>query len=371
MENGQTASAPLAKSGRNYGIDLLRILSMFSIVLLHVLGEGGIGQGVAPFSRNYYGYLTLRFLNEFAVDAFGMVSGYVMCKSRPRISRLISLWLEVLFYSAGISMLFILFNCPVVSSVRAEFYSMLLPITGGRYWYMSCYFCLCLFIPVLNAGLEKLSKRELLGTLLGLFFLICVAGSLNTSRKDPFAMNYGFSAAWLCVLYLAGGAYRIHGEQLRIRAWQALLGIAACVLATVYFKHWMDANRWRLSYTLDWMMMSNVSITYTLTAFFMLTLFARMKPGAAAQKVIRLLSPAALGVYLIHVHPMVWSRFITSRFAGLAGLHWLAMLAAAVAAAMGIFAACMAIELGRIHLFRLIRIEKLCEGAEKLLQRLG
>ena len=142
------------KSERNYGIDLLRIVSMFSIVLLHVLGEGGIGQRVVQFSGNYYGYLTLRFLNEFAVDAFGMVSGYVMCTSRPKLSRLMALWLQVLFYSAGISALFIVFDRSGIPSIRAELYSMLLPITGGRYWYMSCYFCMFFFIPVLNAGLE-------------------------------------------------------------------------------------------------------------------------------------------------------------------------------------------------------------------------
>jgi len=292
-----------------------------------------------------------------------------MCKSRTKISRLLSLWLEVLFYSAGLSMLFILFDRSGIPTIRGEFYSMLLPITGGRYWYMSSYFCMFFFIPVMNAGLEKLSGREIRSVLTGLFVMICVAGSLNTSRNDPFAMNYGFSTAWLCVLYLIGGAYRKYGGQLRIRVWQALLGIAACVLLTVLFKHNMDVNRWRLTYTLDWMLMSNVSITYTLTGFFMLTLFARIRPGERAKKVIRLLSPAALGVYLIHVHPHVWSHFITQRFAFLADLHWAAMLLGAIGIAAVIFSVCIAIELVRIRLFRLLRLEKLCEAAERVLAR--
>lgn len=358
------------KDDRNYGIDLLRIMSMFSIVLLHVLGEGGVGMKVEPFSKNYYGYLILRFLNEFAVDAFGMVSGYVMCRSKPRLSRLLALWLQVMFYSVGLSALFILFDRSAVAGVRAELYSMLLPITGGRYWYMSSYFCLFFFIPVLNAGLEKLSWKEIRSVLIGLFVLICIAGSLNTSRKDPFSMNYGFSTAWLCVLYLIGGAYRKHGEHFRIRVWQSLLGIAVCVLVTVYFKHWMDMNRWRLPYTLDWMLMSNVSITYTLTGFFMLTLYARIRPCGWMKRIIRLLSPAALGVYLIHVHPLVWSRFITGRFAFLADLHWMGMLLGAVATAIGIFAVCMLIELCRIRLFRLLRLEKLCAAVGGMLERI-
>lgn len=360
-----------ADSGRNYGIDLLRITSMFSIVLLHILGEGGVGRHVVPYSSNYYSYLTLRFLNEFAVNAYAMISGYVMCKSKPKLSRLLLLWLEVVFYSAGISALFILFDRPSIPSARAELYSMLLPITGNRYWYMSSYFCMFFLIPVLNAGLEKLSGKEIFRTLAGLFLLICVLGSFNTSRNDPFAMNYGFSTAWLCILYLAGGACRIHHVHTRVRPAAAIAGVAACVAATVLFKHGMDVNRWRLSYTLDWMLMSNVSVTYTLTAFFMLMLFARVRPGRRAQKVIALLSPASLGVYLIHVHPMIWSRFITDRFIPLAGMHWLAMLASAVLIALGIFAACLAVDLARIALFRLLRLSALCERIVQLPCRLS
>lgn len=362
-------SAGTIRSERNYGIDILRIWSMFSIVLLHVLGEGGVGRHVEQFSSNYYGYLTLRFLNEFAVDAFGMVSGYVMCRSKPKISRLLVLWLEVLFYSAGLSALFIVFDRASIPSARAELYSMLLPITGGRYWYMSNYFGLFFFIPILNAGIEKLSKKELFGSLAGLFFLICVAGSLNTSRNDPFSMNYGFSTAWLCVLYLAGGTFRKYEEQIRVRVWQALLGIALCVTATVLFKRGMDINRWKLAYTLDWMLMSNVSITYTLTAFFVLTLCVRIRPGLKAQRIIKLLSPAALGVYLIHVHPLVWNRFITNRFAFLAQLHWIPMLAAAAAIAFCIFLLCLLIDLGRIRLFRMLRLEQICIGIERIARR--
>lgn len=367
MNRQQALQAASAKDARHYGIDLLRILSMFSIVLLHVLGEGGVGQAVEPFSRNYYAYLSLRFLNEFAVDAYGMITGYVMYKSRPKLSRLLMLWLEVLFYSAGISVLFMLFQRSSVPVLRAEFYSMLLPITGGRYWYMSCYFCLFLLIPVLNAGIEKLTRAEMRNLLASLFLLICVFGSLNTSRKDPFCMNYGFSTAWLCILYLAGAfcsKYQIHT---RIRPWQALLGIAVCVLSTVAFKSWMDHNRWRLSYTLDWMLMSNVSITYTLTALFMLNLFARVRPGETARRIIALLSPLSLGVYLIHVHPLVWSQFITSRFAWLAGSHWLLMLLQAAAIALCIFAVCLGIDWIRAFLFHLLRLEPLCRRVERLL----
>lgn len=371
MNHQQVLRPASAGSSRHYGIDFLRILSMFSVVLLHVLGEGGVGRAVEPYSKSYYAYLSLRFLHEFAVDAYGMISGYVLYKSRPKLSRLLVLWFEVLFYSAGISVLFILFQRSSVPVRRTELYSMLLPITSGRYWYMSCYFCLYLLIPVLNAGIEKLAKAEMRNLLLGLFFLICVFGGLNINRKDPFAMNYGFSSAWLCVLYLIGAFCAKYQVHTRIRPWQAFAGIAACVLSTVAFKSWMDHHRWLLPYTLDWMLMSNSSITYTLTAFFVLNLFARIRPGQSAQRIIAMLSPLSLGAYLIHVHPLVWSHFITSQFAWLADLPWHSMVFGAVGMALGIFSVCLCIDWVRALLFRLLHIEPFCRRIERLLHHIA
>ena len=44
------SSAILSVRGtRNYGIDLLRIVSMFMVVLLHTLGQGGILKSTVPF----------------------------------------------------------------------------------------------------------------------------------------------------------------------------------------------------------------------------------------------------------------------------------------------------------------------------------
>ena len=41
------------KEERNIGIDLLRIVSMFMVVILHVLGHGGILNATIPFSFNH------------------------------------------------------------------------------------------------------------------------------------------------------------------------------------------------------------------------------------------------------------------------------------------------------------------------------
>jgi surface polysaccharide O-acyltransferase-like enzyme len=39
---------------RNYGVDFLRIISMFMVVILHVLGHGGILKQAEPFTTKYW-----------------------------------------------------------------------------------------------------------------------------------------------------------------------------------------------------------------------------------------------------------------------------------------------------------------------------
>ena len=66
---------------RNYGIDLLRILSMFMVVLLHLCGFGGVLSNVKPFSVNYYIAWFLEIVSYCAVDVFALISGFVGAKN--------------------------------------------------------------------------------------------------------------------------------------------------------------------------------------------------------------------------------------------------------------------------------------------------
>lgn len=78
---------------RNYGIDFLRILSMLMVVFLHVLLQGGILGAAKPNSINYWTAWFLEIACYCAVNCFALTSGYVMCRSRPKFSRLGGLWL--------------------------------------------------------------------------------------------------------------------------------------------------------------------------------------------------------------------------------------------------------------------------------------
>ena len=88
----------------NYGIDWLRILSMYMVAVLHTLGQGGI---LGSFKQGDLSFSIAWFLETSAfgaVDCFALISGYVGYHSHFRYKkgafgfRLFFTRLESLFY---------------------------------------------------------------------------------------------------------------------------------------------------------------------------------------------------------------------------------------------------------------------------------
>ena len=141
---------------RNFGIDMLRIVSMLMVVMLHVLGQGGILDAVKPFSCNYYAANFLETLSYGAVDCFAIISGYVGVDSKFRYISIVTLWRKVAFYTlviTGGTML--LFPSGVTA---AAIQKSLFPVSTSHYWYVTAYFLLFFFMPFLNKMVNALQK---------------------------------------------------------------------------------------------------------------------------------------------------------------------------------------------------------------------
>lgn len=91
---------------RNYGIDFLRMISMIMIVMLHTLGHGGILRSVSFLSVHYQIAWLLEVIAFGAVNTYAMISGFVSVDSHFKISNILILWLQVLFYGILINTVF-------------------------------------------------------------------------------------------------------------------------------------------------------------------------------------------------------------------------------------------------------------------------
>lgn len=99
MEQNQKTSPLIKVSERNYGIDLLRILSMLMIVTLHVLKQGGILDQMNAGTYRYTAAWLLEALSIGAVNIYAMISGFVGVNAKKtRFYKLADMWLQVELY---------------------------------------------------------------------------------------------------------------------------------------------------------------------------------------------------------------------------------------------------------------------------------
>ena len=141
---------------RNLGIELLRIVSMFLIIVLHCLGLGGAGK-CAPehtVQNSILWFLTAACYGS--ANLYALTSGYVCIRATHRWERMIELWLQVFLYSVGIFAVDRILGGSGDLSWR-QIISLLLPVTSNRYWYFSAYFFLFAFLPFTKASVLSVS----------------------------------------------------------------------------------------------------------------------------------------------------------------------------------------------------------------------
>lgn len=335
---------------RNYGIDLLRNVSMFFVVILHVLGAGGMLGAAASVPLKYEVLKAFHIAAMCAVNCYGLISGYVGYRSKFRLSGILILWLQVFLYSAGIGLILHRTMPEVVTWEKAL--ELCQPVIYKQYWYFTAYFALYFTMPALNAAIEHLPRR-VFEVSFGILLLLLTVGQQTFLVNNVFLTGSGYSYLWLAVLYCLGGylaKYR--------KSWKngllCLLGYGFCVFvcwaAQYILRHLGVEKPTRLE--------NYNSPVMVLQAVFLLLLFANLKLPKWLAKITAFFAPAAFGVYLIHTHPVVYSEILTGAFKKLSGYPTGKTVLAMIGACAGIYVACMAIDLVRHYLFRALRLKE-------------
>ncbi len=360
---------------RNYGIDLLRCLSMMMVVTLHVLGHGGVTKAVEIGTPHYWIAWLLEMAAFSAVNCYALISGYVGVNSSGRYRNAIPLWLQVMFYSVGIAVLFRLFAPNLIdmtSFLRAVF-----PVLSARYWYFTMYVVVLCFAPLFNRGINALDERSakwLVAALCVLFsgsqlllnldFLQVVDGS------DPFILKDGYSALWLIVLYVIGGCIARFDLFSTVSSGWLIAINGGCVIFSWLFKCVEDTYNILGDSISSYVFASYLSPTVLVAAITLLLLFAR-RPVLPKwlHKITVFLAPVSFSVYLIHEQRQVRDNFIVDRFAALVEQPPVLFALYIIGSVLAIYLVCSLIDYGRLWLFRLLRIkplvDKVCDKMEK------
>lgn len=358
----QTAPTVLnTKRERNYGIDLLRIVSMIMIVVLHVLGQGGVLRNTVPLSYRYEVAWFLEIASYCAVNCYAIISGYVAVKSKFKYSNIVYLWLQVVFYTVSIAAIMAVIS-PNIG--KAEVIDALFPVSNRLYWYFTAYFCIYFFTPVFNKAIEYLSEKQLKAIGVSIFMLFCIIPIL--ADKDTFHLNNGYTPIWLMMLYILGGIINKCNLFGKMKSWIAMLIYLLMVVITWAERlicDYLNANV-ALEEPAEAVLTNYTSPTIFFAAVFLLVGFTKLKIGKIATKIIAFCAPASFGVYIIHVNPYIWQYFLKNRYTFIAKFGTIKLAIAVVMAVVVIFTVCLFIDILREQLFKLLRIKKLLQKAE-------
>ena len=96
----------MQKKERMANLEVLRCVAMMMVVVLHYLGKGGLLPDLtAPLSVQDMVAWLLEAFCIVAVNVYMMISGYFLCESSFKLSRLLTLWVQLWLYSVGIGVL--------------------------------------------------------------------------------------------------------------------------------------------------------------------------------------------------------------------------------------------------------------------------
>ena len=345
------------KLNHNLSIDFLRIIAMFMIVVLHVLGQGGILENVSYLSMNWSIAWLLEFLSCVAVNCYAMISGFVGIKGSFRFHRIVVLWLTVEFYTLLFLGIFKYYFPEMVNSTSIKI--SVLPFVMEHYWYITAYFGMFFFIPLINIVVKRISLSQCKMIILVTFIGYIVWPFLNSS--DPFFLHHGYSTFWILHLYFIGACLFRFRINERVTGKRALIGYGLGVVLSWFI--FVSISYLRFDNIHKLTLYNNAFLDYnfplTLLSSLLLTIyFLCLKvESCMLQNFVRVLSPATLGVYLIHANYFVWNKLMYRFAVPFTKLGVVEMVFKILLSAACIYIICSLIDLARIFVFKMLKVE--------------
>ena len=285
---------------RKTNIELLRIISMFMIVVYHYCCHGYLIREVGTAGYNTPILWLIYTFCYSAVNIYVLISGYFLCKSEFKWKKVLKIYIEVLFYSVIIFTLLYITGLTEITSPK-QILSCIFPIVSKSYWFVTIYVVMYIISPFLNKLINILTKKEYQNMLitLGIILLIC-----NNLIPGTYAIDktYGFGIIWFTYLYLVAAYIRIFDINIFKNNWLYLILYIVSTLMT-YFSRYIitDISRYMSIFkSQETMFYGYNTITVFLAGVSLFIFFKNIKIPQKFDKLILLIAGTTFGIYLIH-----------------------------------------------------------------------
>ena len=349
---------------RMANLELLRCVAMMMVVALHYLGKGNLLPELTGGSFGGAG-VTAWLLESFcivAVNVYMFISGYFLCASSFKLSRLLQLWLQIWSYSVAFGLLGALTGALREAAFDTHYLlTLLFPVTMGHYWFMTAYVFLYLLLPIVGIAVKKMTKQQMQVALVLLLLFFCLGKSV---LPVSFEMDsQGYDCLWYLCVFLTAAYVRRFGSPFLEKKGRGLALYAGCCLlifAGTFLLRTVYLRTGRLETRLGMCMEYNHILPY-LAAIGLFAAFRRLRIGGRLAAAVNRVAPYTLGVYLLHEN--IGLRYSWQEWLGAEGLaeemargaESLAMtgrlLAGTVLAVLAVFACGILVDMARKLIF--------------------
>lgn len=293
----------MAEKKRMANLELLRCVAMMMVIALHYLGKGGLLPSLTEESLGGRG--AAAWLLEsgciVAVNVYMLISGYFLCTSRFKVSRLFGLIGQVWLYSVAFGLLGALTGAVAQTPVDTHYFlTLLFPISMEHYWFMTAYIFLYLLLPFLGAAVKRMTKAQLQLAAALLFTAFCVLKSILPVRLET--DEKGYNCLWYLCVFVAAAYIRRFGLAFLEKKGRGLLLYVGGVLLTfggTMFLRFVCLKTGSLERMVGVCMEYNHILPFA-AALGLFGVFLRLRIEGKTADVIKRIAPYTLGVYLLH-----------------------------------------------------------------------
>ena len=339
---------------RNYNLDLLKIVSIFFVVILHYNNPsmGGLLAGAQPGTTNFFIAYFTEIITIVACNLFVLISGYFLCKNNEiKIRKIVDIIILLVFYGVVIYIISIFRGLTVFNSETLK--SMFLTIDDR--WFINVYLLLYILHPYINKIISNINKKQHI-----MLILICVFFfSLWSSILEPqgilnlnsFVSDNGYGITNFVMLYFIGAYIRLYHDNKKINK-LFLLAIYICLtsLGTVIFYKYPNA--------IGYNFIINIINSVIVFLFF-------KNLSLSKGKIISKFAECTLAIYIIHENSFIRVYIYRNIFASSSFYSSPSLLFNMMYTCLGILLICVIIELVRKLVFKLT-VNKLIDKSSSL-----
>lgn len=289
-------------------LDILRIVSMFGVILIHVTSIKSLESSI---NSTYLVSTALNSLVRWSVPIFFMISGAMFLRKEKEytFTTMLKKYIPrmlicLIFWGVVYSILDIyIFGDFTIKSILLIPWQVISNSTGYHLWYLYALIAIYLMIPVFKIIVNNLNQKQL-----GFVLIVWMILSLGTAQFNEItsALNININLNWFCPLVVNWGGYVLLGHYLYTydlkKKYKAILisfGLLVLIIGSVgntILTKLTNNNFEALS------LPSGLTTCFVTIAIFLLfkSLFNKGY-SEKTNKVISNIANHTFGIYLIHV----------------------------------------------------------------------